>query len=85
VRAAGDSISRAFVAFNQPIGADLTVEDETPMEFSGREVTRVHRYTRAVSVAAVARHSRTPFSRSIVTSALTTLPSGARSNRNTCR
>jgi hypothetical protein len=45
-----DSISLAFVAFNQPTSADFIVEDETPIEFFGREVTRVHHYTRTVSV-----------------------------------
>jgi hypothetical protein len=45
-----DSISLAFVAFYQPSIADFIIEDETPIEYFGREVTRVHHYARTVSV-----------------------------------
>lgn len=45
-----DSISLAFVAFNQPTDADFIVEAETPIMHFGREVARVHHYSQTVSV-----------------------------------
>jgi hypothetical protein len=46
-----DSISLAFVAFNKPTTADFIIEDEAPILYFGREVTRVHHYCRTVSVS----------------------------------
>ena len=47
-----DSISLAFVAFNAPHFADFVIEDPTPIIESGREVTRVHHYSRLLTLRA---------------------------------
>jgi len=50
-----DSLSLAFVAFNAPSFADFVIEDVTPIVEGGREVTRVHHYSRILSVPATNR------------------------------
>ena len=46
------AISLAFVAFNSPHVADFVIEDGTPILEAGHEVTRVHHYSRRLSVPA---------------------------------
>ena len=47
-----EAISLAFVAFNVPHFADFVIEAPTPIVEGGREVCRVHHYSRRVSLAA---------------------------------
>jgi hypothetical protein len=47
-----ECLSLAFVAFNAPGFADFIIEGETPIVDGGKEVTRVHHYSRKVSLSA---------------------------------
>jgi hypothetical protein len=47
-----DALSLAFVAFNAPHFADFVIEDETPILQDDQELTRVHHYSRIVSLPA---------------------------------
>ncbi len=47
-----DALSLAFVAFNAPHFADFVIEDETPILQDDRELTRVHHYSRILSLPA---------------------------------
>jgi len=47
-----ESLSLAFVAFNVPGFADFVIEDVTPIKESDREVTKVHHYSRLLSLPA---------------------------------
>ena len=47
-----DALSLAFVAFNAPHFADFVIEDETPILQDGQELTRVHHYSRILSLPA---------------------------------
>lgn len=49
------SLSLAFVAFNAPDFADFVIEDVTPVLEGGRELARVHHYSKLVTVPAVNR------------------------------
>ena len=47
-----DGLSLAFVAFNAPHFADFVIEDETPINRDDQEITRVHHYSRILSLPA---------------------------------
>jgi len=47
-----ESLSLAFVAFNAPEVADFVIEDETPILEKGKAVTRVHHYSKRLSLPA---------------------------------
>ena len=47
-----DALSLAFVAFNSPHFADFVIEDETPIVQDDQELTRVHHYSRILSLPA---------------------------------
>jgi len=47
-----DALSLAFVAFNAPHFADFVIEDETAILQDDRELTRVHHYSRILSLPA---------------------------------
>lgn len=47
-----DAFSLAYIAFNVPHFADVVIEDETPITHDGRVVTRVHHYSRRLSLCA---------------------------------
>ena len=47
-----DALSLAFVAFNAPHFADFVIEDETPILQDDQELTRVHHYSRILSLPA---------------------------------
>ena len=47
-----DALALAFVAFNAPHFADFVIEDETPILQVDRELTRVHHYSRILSLPA---------------------------------
>ncbi len=50
-----ESLSLAFVAFNAPSSVDFVIESPTPITESGRELTRVHHYSRLESLPAANR------------------------------
>ncbi|MBL8218561.1 MAG: hypothetical protein JNL62_05005 [Bryobacterales bacterium] len=50
-----ESLSLAFVAFNAPGSADFVIEGPAPITEAGREVTRVHHYSRLDSLPATNR------------------------------
>ncbi|MBM3725241.1 MAG: hypothetical protein FJW40_07445 [Acidobacteria bacterium] len=50
-----EALSLAFVAFNAPGFADFVIEAPAPVSESGREVTRVHHYSRLESLPAANR------------------------------
>jgi hypothetical protein len=45
-----ESLSLAFVAFNAPDFADFVIEDETPIMEKDQPITRVHHYSRKLSL-----------------------------------
>ncbi len=47
-----EALSLAFVAFNAPHFADFVIEDETPIIQDNQELTRVHHYSRILSLPA---------------------------------
>lgn len=50
-----ESLSLAFVAFNAPGTADFVLEAPTPISEKGRELTRVHHYSRLENLPAANR------------------------------
>ena len=50
-----DAIALAFVAFNTPDFADFVIEEPTPIEKDGKEICRIHHYSRILSLPAANR------------------------------
>ena len=50
-----ESLSLAFIAFNAPKSADFVIESPTPISEAGREVTRVHHYSKLRNLPAINR------------------------------
>jgi hypothetical protein len=44
------SLSLAFIAFNSPDFADFVIEDETSVVDKGKELAKVHHYSRLLSL-----------------------------------